>query len=244
MTPNTLRQALADLLADELGADPSDSLVGGVLAKVARLAPPAPGGDAVRALRFDVYDLTTPELREAFGGHKTIAVINPDCFDAYRAALAAAPAPAAINPAATDSKTIDAPALAVERNLDDVCPQCGGVSDPDYGHLSPCAPPTEAREPVGVDYREAFIAACASLARIAVALGIADEHDEGIEPIMERIAALKSEAQPRDTPCDSGDAARFYRGIDPQAAEDAARSAGIIDNDGKLLPPFAPESQP
>jgi hypothetical protein len=45
-----------------------------------------------------------------------------------------------------------------------------------------------------VDWREAFVSACASLARIAVELGIDDDHDDGIEPIMERIAALKAAA--------------------------------------------------
>lgn len=66
-------------------------------------SPPAPGGDALRALVDEWADDDTPILRG-------------DAAAELRAALklAAAPAPAAINPPLTDSKLIDAPAVEWE----------------------------------------------------------------------------------------------------------------------------------
>jgi hypothetical protein len=44
--------------------------------------------EAVRAMKFDAWALTTPELQQAFEGRKSIVVIRPETTEALRTALA------------------------------------------------------------------------------------------------------------------------------------------------------------
>lgn len=43
--------------------------------------------EAANSLKFDLYELTTPELRAAFGGVKQVAVVQPDTLKTFRAAI-------------------------------------------------------------------------------------------------------------------------------------------------------------
>lgn len=44
---------------------------------------------AAKAVRFDVFVVTTPEMRKLFDGRTHIAVLQPDTIESLKAALAA-----------------------------------------------------------------------------------------------------------------------------------------------------------